>query len=235
MRLSQHPADARAIVPKHDEKIVNFESHLRQLVDDLDVGEPLPVGADFILAFYDQDAAGFQHTKRFPRAAEIQVQHRLVVLLGRMGDAVVVVVLFVVLVVLVRRSPWRVHIWRIKHDAVNHAVAIRQLPAVNTGGQIGRAEIVCTGPDVLPEDPLAIRHVRNEAAFRDVQGEHVREYLVIGSLIGGEDEFIGCNATRNPVRLLRPNGCGALGDHCSCLRSVRGYRCDRHAPPRRVG
>jgi hypothetical protein len=235
MRLSQHPADARPIVPKHDEKIVNLESHRGQLVDDLDVGEPLPVGADFILAFYDQNAAGFQHAKRFPRAAEIQVQHRLVVLLGRMSGAVVVVVLFVVLVVLVRRSPWRVHIRGIEHDAVNHAVAIRKLPAVHAGGQVRRAKIVYTRSDALPEDPLAIRHIRNETAFRDVQGEHVREYLVIGSLIGGEDEFIGCNATRNPVRLLGPNGRGALGDHCSCLRSVRGHRCDRHAPPRRAG
>jgi hypothetical protein len=50
VNLLQNAAYAWPTLPKHDEQVFDQEFHLRQLVDDFDMGEPLFVGAHFVLA-----------------------------------------------------------------------------------------------------------------------------------------------------------------------------------------
>lgn len=215
VQLSQHPADARSVVSEDDEQVVNLEPNFRQLVDDLDMRESLSVRANLVLALHDQYAARFQNPERLCRSPEVQVEDGFMVFLGRVDNPVVVVIMLVVLVVLMRRPPGCVHVGRVENDTVNHPVAIWQLPAVNTGGQVGGANVVCSGFDVLPEHTLAIRDIGNETPRRHVQRQDVREYVVVRPLIGGKDEFICCDATRNPVCFLGSNDHGALTDHGS--------------------
>ena len=65
VRLAQHPADARSIIPEYHEEVVHLKPHRRQFVDEFHVRKPLPVRADFVLALHDEYAAGFQNAERF--------------------------------------------------------------------------------------------------------------------------------------------------------------------------
>lgn len=87
--------------------------------------QSLPVGTDFVLALYDQDASRLQHPQCLCRTLKIQVQHSFVVFLGGVTGPIVAVVLFVILMILVSCAAGCMHIRRVKHDAVNRQVAVR--------------------------------------------------------------------------------------------------------------
>jgi hypothetical protein len=81
------------VKPHHDEKILGIKAQGLVLVDDLDVSEPLAVGAHLVLAFYDKDAVGTQYAMCFPSGLEIKVQYCVVPLGTAIGSLAVGIVL----------------------------------------------------------------------------------------------------------------------------------------------
>jgi hypothetical protein len=57
--LLNHSTHAGAVIPHHNEEIINFESHSCQFINDFNMRQPLTIGAYFILALDDQHATGF--------------------------------------------------------------------------------------------------------------------------------------------------------------------------------
>lgn len=53
MDLRQYPADSGPVVSENDEQVVDLQTHLRQLVDDLHVRQSLLICADLVLALDD--------------------------------------------------------------------------------------------------------------------------------------------------------------------------------------
>ena len=131
VNLPENPADSGLVLAQHHVQILHDKAQLGQFVDDFDVREALLVGANFILAFHDVDAFGFEDPKGFFRSFEVQIENGFVIFFRRILCAVVVVVVLEVLVILVRCAAWRVHVRRIKHDTINSGVAVRQLAAIN--------------------------------------------------------------------------------------------------------
>src|SRR5262249_52618007 len=66
----------RLPVRSHDNKqIFGMKSEPRIFVDDLDMGQTLLVGADFVLAFDDQHAVFFENAVRLLARAKIEIEH----------------------------------------------------------------------------------------------------------------------------------------------------------------
>lgn len=59
VELTNHAAHARPIGAQDDEEVFNDKPHAREFIDDFDMSESLPVGADLILTFDDVDTFGF--------------------------------------------------------------------------------------------------------------------------------------------------------------------------------
>ena len=78
MHLPQQPRHPRPVGPHQHEQVARVEAQLGQPGDDLHMGQLLPVGADLVLAFDDEDAVVAQHPPRLRRRREVEVQHRLV-------------------------------------------------------------------------------------------------------------------------------------------------------------
>jgi len=98
---------------------------LNEVVDDLDVGQTLLIGTNFIGAFDDEDALVSKDPVSFGCSLEVQVQDGFVVLSGRgVGGGVVPIVLFVVLVIDVRGTAGRMHIGWIEYDAVDRGILV---------------------------------------------------------------------------------------------------------------
>jgi len=124
VNLPQKAADTGAIHPYHNKQILDDEPGNRKLVDNFDVGQPLLVGADFILAFHDVNPFGPQDAVCLAGPAEIQIQHCLVVLLQTVLRAIIVVIRLEVLVILVRGPARRVHVRRVENNTIKHTVAV---------------------------------------------------------------------------------------------------------------
>jgi len=131
VNLSQEPAHAGFVCAENHKQVFYHETHYGQFVDDLNVGKPLLVGADFVLALYDIDTFWFQHSISLVCPFEVEIEHRFVVFFQTVFCPVIVVVVLEVLVILMSRATWRVHVWRIEHDAVDGCVAVRQITAIH--------------------------------------------------------------------------------------------------------
>lgn len=81
MNLSEHPAHSGTPSLEQNEEVLGYEPFPFELIDHLDVCQPLPIGAHFVSALHDVDTVRLQHTIRFERLAEIEVQDGFVVLL----------------------------------------------------------------------------------------------------------------------------------------------------------
>ena len=53
------------------------------------------------------------------------------------------------------------HVWRIKYYGVECAIFIRKIPAIDSIRYIGRGKSVFGSVYFPPEDPLAVRYVRD--------------------------------------------------------------------------
>ena len=65
MNLFQNPAHAGSVGANHDEQVLAEEPGVRIRVYDFHVSEILSIGADFILALYDEYAVVPQYPMRF--------------------------------------------------------------------------------------------------------------------------------------------------------------------------
>src|SRR2546430_8866046 len=81
---------------------------------------------------------------------------------------------------------------------------------------------------LLPKAALAVGDIGDQAPFRDVEFQHVREHLVVGCVVGREDELVGRDAARDSTGLLGLNdyGCahGCLPVSRTCLRQFHCHR-----------
>ena len=59
VNLANHPANAWPVSAKDNKQIFRDEPNLLVHLNDLDMGEPLAICADFVLAFYNENATTF--------------------------------------------------------------------------------------------------------------------------------------------------------------------------------
>ena len=134
VNLPDGTAHTGAVVSDDDEQIFGDEAKLLVRLDDLHVGEPLPIGAYFVLTFDDADSAVTKDSVRFLACILVQREHGFMVLLrGLVAGSVVAVVLLEGSVHRMRGTSRSVHVGRVEHHAINLAVAIRQVSAVGAG------------------------------------------------------------------------------------------------------
>jgi hypothetical protein len=212
MHLPEDAANPGPVHANHHKQVLHHKSHPAEFVDDLDVGQPLLVGAHFVLAFYYVDSIWLEDAVGFPCAHEVEVKDRLVILLRAVLSPVVGVIDLEVLVLLVGSPARCVHVRRVKNHAVHRGVTVREFPTIHARAEVGGAQIIGACRDILPKHPLAIGHIRNQAALGHIEPEDLWKDLVIRCLVSREEQLVGGNAPSDPVGLLCLKRHG-IGDH----------------------
>ena len=72
--LLLHPTHSGSIRPHEYKQVLGVEPHRGVLVDDLNVGQMLPVGAHFVLALDNEDAAIAKHATSFYGSLDVERQ-----------------------------------------------------------------------------------------------------------------------------------------------------------------
>lgn len=126
VHLSDRPANSRPVLPHDNKKVFGDKAHVFIGCHDFDMGEALPIGANFVLALYDQNTSLSQHAPRFPSRINVQFKHRLVILaVGQIARPVIPIMALKRSMNFVGGSARRVHIGRIEHNTVNGFIRIR--------------------------------------------------------------------------------------------------------------
>jgi predicted ATP-dependent Lon-type protease len=73
MNLLQDAADPGLVAPNDHEQVFHDKTHLGQLVYELDMRQPLLIGANFILAFDNVSSLIFQHPVGLAGRFEVEV------------------------------------------------------------------------------------------------------------------------------------------------------------------
>ena len=198
MYLPDSTTHAGAVLPNDNKQVFGHKPHFLAVPHDFNMREVLPVRTYFILAFHDQDAAVPQNAIRFPGCVTIQVHNRLMILaLGLVSAAVVPVMIFKRLVASVCRSARCVHVRRVENDAINLAIAIREIPTVNAILNVGCPKVVFIALDMSPENAFAVGHIGNNASLWNVETENAGENLVVSVRIGAECQVVCCGSVSN--------------------------------------
>src|SRR3954454_14694866 len=114
--------------------------------------EPLPICTDLILAFDNENAAIAHNPVRFFSCGKIQFKHGLMIFSGDVLSPIVPVIFFVILMTIMRRTPWRVHVWWVQHHAI-YCAAIYALFQI-----CWQTPVRCFG-HASPEHPATMRYV----------------------------------------------------------------------------
>ena len=192
MNLAYRAANSGSVLAYDNEKVFGNEPEALVRLHDFNMCESLPVGAHFILALHDQYATIPQHPVCLFASILIQLDYGFVVfLLSPVARTVIAIMRFECRVGRVGRAPRRVHIRRVKYDAVYRGIFVRKIPAINSGFDIGGEQFVPPSSDISPEDALAEGNVRNQASRRDVEVHDMRERVLISAHVGAEDQFVG--------------------------------------------
>jgi hypothetical protein len=202
VKLPEYAADPGFVAPNDNKEIFHDEAAFGQFVYDLDVRQPLLVGAHLILAFHNVNPLAFQNPAGLTSGPEIKVQNGLVIFLPAIRGGIVVVVLLKILVPIMRRAARGVHVGRVKDHNIQGPCSVGQRPGVNPLIQIGWMELELLDVNALPEDPFAVRDIGNLGPGGNVEPHHLREHFVICPDVRGEDQVVGCHATGNPLCLL---------------------------------
>ena len=191
MDLAHHTANPGAIASDNNEQVLGSESHLLIHAYDLNVSESLAVRTHLILAFDDENAAAFQDSVRLDATALIQVQYRLVIFAFSLISAPVVsIVPLKWRVGDVSRSSRRMHVRRVEYNAVDFAVAIRQLAAINAALNVSRTQIVYALQNVSPKNAPPIRYIYYRAAWLHIKLEDFREHGVIAVQMSAKNKLV---------------------------------------------
>jgi hypothetical protein len=161
------------------------------------------VRTDLVPALDDVYSLASKYAVGLAGSFEIQVQNRLVILLpGSILGTVISVIAFKVLVVDMGGSSGSVHVWRVEDDAVDGGVLIWEAPAINSILQICGEEPIGAFGNPLPKHALAVSDVGDRTSRRHVEGNHLRENIFVGTLVGRENELIGRDAGRRLATTL---------------------------------
>ena len=79
MNLSDCPANAWPVVPDHNEQVLGDKPQFVIHLHDLNVGESLAIGTNFVLTFDDQYAPIPQYPPGFTATFPVQVQYGFMV------------------------------------------------------------------------------------------------------------------------------------------------------------
>jgi len=138
--LAEACANAWPIKSHQDEEILRDEPEFAKLVDQLNVCQPLLIGAHLIPALDYVNALFAQDTSSLLRCAKIEVEHGFVILFrGSVLGLVVAVIVLVVLVFRVSRPARGVHVWGVEDNAINGVTPVWETGTIDTGLYI-RAE-----------------------------------------------------------------------------------------------
>ncbi|PRP93054.1 hypothetical protein ENSA5_45460 [Enhygromyxa salina] len=211
MNLPQQSAHSGRVAAHEHEHVLAVKAHVLVPGDDLDVRQPLLVGADLVLALDDEDPARAEHTAGLEPRTQVEVSHGVVPLRAALPRVVGVAVCVGVAEggmcagscpMILRPPEEALHVGRIQDEAVEAVVLVGQITAVDPVAvanedvplahgelEVGGVELVDPGGDALPKHTLAEGHVGDFAARRDVQPHQPREQFRVVPNVRGIDEI----------------------------------------------
>jgi hypothetical protein len=143
------------------------------------------------LAFYNKNASVLQYSIRLLSSRFVKLKYRFMIFaLGLIAAAVVSVMPLKWCMGDVSRSPRRVHIRGIEYNAVDFAVAIWQVAAINAALNVSWTQIVYARRNVSPKNPLPVCDIRYRAARSHIKLKDFREYIVIAIQMSTKNKFI---------------------------------------------
>src|SRR5688572_27259550 len=75
MDLLQHAGYSGLVMANHDKQVLAVKPELFVIVDDFNMGKPLPVGRNFVLAFDDGDALRLENAGRLMACLVVKISH----------------------------------------------------------------------------------------------------------------------------------------------------------------
>ena len=166
-------------------------------VDDFDVGQVLPISADFVLTFNDENTFVLQHPPSFAAAFNIEVHHRGMPFSAALAWFLVAVRIVVPKCRVRTRSCFGgaasaekpFHVGWIKYYDIQRATFVWQDATVNARGEIRRVEVVARGVHLAPEDAFAIGDISDLGTLFHMQLEYMRKDVGIGADMSGQHQF----------------------------------------------
>jgi hypothetical protein len=156
------------------------------------MSQALLVCADLVPALNNVDSLVSENPMGLVRSFEIQFKNGLVILLSRsVVGRVVSVIVLIVLVVDMGGATGSVHIGRVENDAIDRTVPIGELPTINAVLQVRGEQPIRTFGNPLPKHALPVSNISDGTSRSYVQGNHVRESILIGALVGRENKLVG--------------------------------------------
>jgi hypothetical protein len=87
-------------------------------------------------------------------------------------------------------SSGRMHVWRIKHNAVDFTVHVRKIPAINAGQDIGWPQTIKIFGNSSPKYALPVGDISDNTARSDIQANYMAEDIIIPFGIGTEHKIV---------------------------------------------
>ena len=137
MQLFDHSCYARLVTPYHDENILRIEPQAHEVQNDLDVGHALDPRAHFVLTLHDQDPVTFQNPFGLDGRLHVKLKYRVMPFISERGRPVAVRVMVAergmrpVASKGIIASEKTLHVGWVEHNAVELAVAIGQMSAID--------------------------------------------------------------------------------------------------------
>ena len=153
--------------------------------------EALSICTHFILALYNQHSTFAQHSMGFFTCLVVQIQHGFMIFFVRpVTGAIVTIVSLKCGMDGVGSSTRRVHVRRVKDNAIYRRVSIWELSAIGPGLDIRREQFVPSRRHVSPENAHAEGDVCNHASRGDVKIQNMRERIFVPTQVGAEDQLV---------------------------------------------
>ena len=169
----------RSICSCNHKQVFGDESRTRIGLHDFDMGEPLPVRANLVLALYN-------HHSPIPKDA-VSLDSRVFVK-GEDGF-VVFSPMSVGVVIAIVALEWGlpgvgcpaggVHIRRIEHNAINGTIGIWEHPAIRPRQNVGWQDVVLMRRHPSPKNPFAEGYISDGSAALDVQIKNLGEHRIV--------------------------------------------------------
>ena len=222
--LPHRAADTGAVVPYDHEQVLRREPHVLIVRHYLHMRETLPVRAHLVLTLHDEHPAFPEYAVSLLARIPVQLEHRLVVFaLGPVARTVVPVVVLEGRMRLMRRAPRRVHVRGVEHHAVDLAVPVRQLTAVDAALDVCRPQLVPARRDAAPEHALAVGDIRHDAPRLDVETQYLRKGAVVSLRKNAQNQVVRRQAVgRTPF---------PAGGDSFCRLEEPGVGCHSSPPP----
>lgn len=91
------------------------------------------------------------------------------------------------------------HVRRIKHDAINRAIRVRQLATIRAGLNVAGQQTITKNVRLPPKGSLPVCDIGDSGTERDVQVKDLREHFRIASDMSADNDLAGSNTASDAL------------------------------------